>query len=382
MDIIWGCDTEDMDELVERIVEGAERLRRLIELLRSTSVAVEWTGPDATVHRERTDVVTTEATDLCGILREISEQLAEESAQQTRASQGGPSLAVDPFAAVRAEWPEVLFGGPKGSSGWNGEPGIGFRAPIDFKKVPPFPWPEGMGKPGPWIGGPFQRQDPIDPDRPLPEGEQFGLTDESLAHGEEWRRLLAKTNKYTALAQGALDAHGTVGDSLDRAESALVNSGHEEFVPVVDLARVPQDVSSLVVGEHSVLGDVSQGADRLLANADQTTTEVTEAVGDGDLTGALRAGERGVYRHQGIISDVAVDVTLPEIPAAAGDVAEHAAGAVEPISPDAAETLREAGERSDALNSSLKETTDRMTDAEQWYDARRRYMPMPWDPQG
>ncbi|MDN5685725.1 MAG: hypothetical protein L0G94_03445 [Brachybacterium sp.] len=382
MDIIWGCDTEDMDELAERIVEGVERLRRLIELLRGTSASVAWKGPDATAHRERTAVVTSEASDLCGILRDRSRQLHEESAQQTRASRGGRGLAVDPFAAVRAEWPDLLPGGPMQPPDLEGGPPIGFRAPIDVDEMPAFPWPEGMGKPGPWIGGPFQRQDPIDPTRPLPDGESFGLTDDSLAHGEDWRRLLLKSTTYSALAQGAMDAHDAIGDGLDRAESALVDSGHEEFVPLVDAARVPHDGSSLVLGENSVLHEVTHGADRLLGNVDQTTTEVTEAVGDGDLTGALRAGERGVYRHQGIVSDVAVDVALPDIPAAAGDVAEHAAGAVEPISPDAAEMLREAGERSDALSSSLQETTDRMTDAEQWYDARRRYMPMPWDPQG
>src|SRR5699024_4325361 len=129
----------------------------------------------------------------------------EESAQQTRASQDEHGLAVDPFVAVRAEWPEGLFGGSSSRPGTVGGPGIGFRAPIDLDQVPAFRWPEGMGEPGPWIGGPFQPRDPIDPTRPLPEGEEFGLSEESLSHGEAWRRLALKTNQYTGLAQRAMD---------------------------------------------------------------------------------------------------------------------------------------------------------------------------------
>lgn len=382
MDIIWGCDTEDMDELAERIVDGVERLRRLIELLRGTSAAVAWTGPDATAHRERTAVVTGEASDLCGILRDRSQQLHEESVQQTRASRAGRGLAVDPFEAVRAEWPDHLPGGPMRAPDLGGGTPIGFRAPIDFDKVPAFPWPAGTGKPAPWIGGPFQREDPIDPTRPLPDGAPFGLTEESLAHGERWRRLMMKSNQYTALAQGAMDAHDAVGDGLDRAESALVDSGHEEFVPVVDAVRVPHDVSSLVLGENSSLGQVTTGIDEVLANGHQTSTEVADALGNGDFSGAAQAGERGLYRHYGALTDIATANQLPHVPGVAADVAEHGADAIEPISPQAADGLREAGERADAFGDRFEGAVDHATDPERWYDARRRYMPMPWDPQG
>ena len=382
MDIIWGCDTEEMDELVERIVEGAERLRRLIELLRSSSATVAWTGPDASAHRERTAVVTGEASDLCGILRERSRQLHEESVQQTRASRAERGLAVDPFAAVRAEWPDHLPGGPMQPPDLEGGPPIGFRAPIDVDEMPAVPWPEGMGKPGPWVGGPFHPQEPIDPSRPLPEGEPFDLTEESLAHGEDWRRLLLKTTPYSALAQRAMDAHDAVGDGLDRAESALVDSGHEEFVPVVDAARVPHDVSSLVLGEDSSLGQVTTGIDQILANGHQTGTEVADALGEGDFSGAARAGERGIYRHYGALADIALANQLPHVPGVAADVAEHSASAIEPISPQAADGLREAGERAEAFGERFEGAVDRATDTERWYDARRRYMPMPWDPQG
>ena len=54
MDTFCGCDTETLDDLAERVREGALRLIQLIELLREAAEAVDWTGPDADAHRHRT----------------------------------------------------------------------------------------------------------------------------------------------------------------------------------------------------------------------------------------------------------------------------------------------------------------------------------------
>lgn len=381
MDTFCGCDIEDMDALAGRFLTGADRFDRLIERIRAASAAVSWSGPDAAAHRQATGIVTGTAADLCDMLRDRAEQLQEESTQQTFASQGEGGEGGDPAAAARARW-RALLTGPVGPQGPEDGPDIGFRAPIDFEDVPTVTWPEGMGSPGPWIGGPFMRQDPIDPTRPLPDGEEFGLTEESLAHGHEWRRLFFKTNPYTAAAQTLMDTHDLIGDGLDRAESALVDHGHEEFVPLVDLARVPHDVSSLVAGENSLIGDATEGIEQVLANGHQTSTEVADALGHGDVPGAMRAGERGIYRHQGSVADLVLASQLPHVPTVAADVAGHTADAVEPLSPAAAEGLRGVEERTDAFGTRFEDALDAATDPERFYDARRRYMPMPWDPQG
>ena len=54
MDTFCGCDTETLDDLAERVREGALRLIQLIELLREAAESVDWTGPDADAHRHRT----------------------------------------------------------------------------------------------------------------------------------------------------------------------------------------------------------------------------------------------------------------------------------------------------------------------------------------
>ena len=106
METIWGCDTVHMDEIAEKLAEKAEQLIELFRLLRSASDTVEWIGPDAEAHRARTHTVTTEGTDLCGILRDLSRQLEEESTQQTTASQVDSDT--NPLVAVRADITDLL----------------------------------------------------------------------------------------------------------------------------------------------------------------------------------------------------------------------------------------------------------------------------------
>ncbi|GAA1488332.1 hypothetical protein [Brachybacterium sacelli] len=381
MNTFCGCDTESLDALAERLLAGAERIGGAIERIRATSAAVAWFGPDAMVHQQATGAVAGEAADLCIELRGRAKQLQEESAQQTVASQSEGGAGEDPVAAAQATWLALLTG-PLRPTGPQDGPEIGFRAPFDVEDMPTVTWPEGLGAPGPWMGGPFSRQEPIDPSRSLPEGEEFGFTEEALAHGHDWRRTFYNTNRYTAAAQTLMDGHDLIGEGLDRAESALVDDGHEEFVPLVDLARVPHDVSSLVAGENSLVGDVTEGIEHVLANGHQTSTEVADALGHGDVLGAVRAGERGIYRHRGAVTEIALAGQGPHIPAVLADTTGHTADAIAPISPETAEGLRTVQERSEAVSTRLEGRLEAATDTEQWYDARRRYMPMPWDPQG
>ena len=64
------------------------------------------------------------------------------------------------------------------------------------------------------------------------------------------------------------------------------------------------------------------------------------------------------------------------------DLLGEGADAVRGISPEAAAALEsaEATVREDVEG--LTDFRETLTDGETWYDARRRYAPMPWDPQG
>lgn len=379
MDTLWGCVTEDMDELVERIVRNAERLRRLIELLRGTSGAVAWTGPDADVHRARTSAVTTEAADLCGVLRERAEQLQEESAQQTVASRADAGM--NPLERVRAEWPDLRPArspdGPNFPEFHPFQPG--FSHPIELENVPTlrdlidrFEVPDL----GPMIGGPFGPTR-----RPLPEGEEYDIPRDALDQGESLRRTAMRLNPYTAGAQMLMDLHSAKGGWLDSAESFLVDNGMDSFVPFVDMARIPHANSSLVVGEGSTIGQVTREIDVMMANASHTTGEVTDALGRGDLGGAVRAGERGVYRQYEGLAAIATASPIWNMPDTGGDIAGHAADVLEPISPFAAEQFRKGEEQSHALGEYVTSAREEALDSENWYDARRRAIPLPWDPQ-
>lgn len=379
MDTLWGCDTEDMDELVERIVRSAKRLRRLIEVLRGASVAVTWTGPDADAHRARTSAVTTAAADLCGVLRERAEQLQEESTQQTAASRADGGMG--PLERVRAEWPDLRPShspdGPDFPEFHPFQPG--FSHPIDVEKMPTlrdlideFEMPDL----GPMIGGPFGQTR-----RPLPEGEDHDIPRDALADGESLRRAALRFNPYTAGVQMLMDLHSSQEGMLDSTESTLVDNGLDSFVPVVDMARISHANSSLVVGEGSTIGQVTSEIDFLLANAGHTTGEVTDALGRGDIGGAVRAGERGAYRQYEGLAGIATASPIWNIPDTSGDIAGHAADALEPISPFAAEQLRKGEEQGHALGEYVTSARQEALDSENWYDARRRAVPLPWDPQ-
>ncbi|MGP9845616.1 hypothetical protein [Brachybacterium sp. 107] len=404
MDTIWGCDTVHMDEIAEKLVEKAEQLIELFRLLRSASDAAEWIGPDAEAHRARTGAVATEGTDLCGILRELSRQLDEESSQQTTASQA--DAGTNPLVAVRADITDLLpvplrdkvaganpFAGggsgdePATTSRWGlplspefrpfPEVDPGFRAPLPEKPswFPDITFPGGM----PGIGGPFASQDPFGR-HDLPEGEEYDLSQDALDNGTTVRQEVLGHVPGASEAQQLMGLHDLKGRFLDGAEETLVEHGYESLVPAVDLARVGQSGTSLLIGENSTIGQAADGLDMMVANAGQTTVEVSDAVGNGDLDAAIRAGERGIYRNFEGLGTIATASPLWELPDVGGDMAGHAADAIEPFSPASAEPLRSVEASAHDLGDQVTGVKDGLLDSERWYDARRSAAPLPWDP--
>ncbi|MFC7458508.1 hypothetical protein ACFQS2_15075 [Brachybacterium sp. GCM10030267] len=412
MNIFCGCDPETLDELAEKLVESAKRIIELIELLRTTSVTVAWAGPDADSHRGQVDAVAVTAGDVCAAIRDRAEMLREESAQQVSASEARSDRS-DPLRWARAEMPAGPGGG-SGGSGGNGGSGRGLPFPELFPRLSPPPWYEGLG---PTIGGPFQAEDPFElvpvlgaplppvvtggpgswspiggpmarePEQlrtsrdSLPEGEEFDLAPERLERAEEVRRGAFKMTKWSAGAQALMDLHSTVGDGLDLAESTLEDNGLGAFTPAVSLARIPHEISGVAVGENSVMGQVTGGVEHLVANADQTTREVADAIGDGDPAAAARAGERGMYRHFAGVAGIVTATPVPALTDAVDSSIGHAADIIEPVSPEAASRIREGQDAGRETLEPASQAWDEATDAETWYDLRRAVAPLPWDPQ-
>lgn len=402
MDTIWGCDPVHMDEIAEQVAEKAEQLIELFRLLRGTSDTVAWIGPDADAHRSRTRTVATEGTDLCGILRDLSRQLDEESSQQTAASRVDSD--VDPWVSVRADITDLLpaplqdkvagtnpfTGGgfdDRATTPWGlplsprfspfPEVDPGFRAPLNKE---PFDFPDisvPLGSPA--LGGPFARQEPKGR-QGLPEGEDYDLSQGALEIGKTVRQEVLGQVPGASEAQQMMGLHEQKGRFLDGAEKVFVDHGYENLVPAVDLARVGQSGASLFIGENSTIGQAADGLDMMVANAGQTTVEVSDAVGQGDLDAALRAGERGYYRHHEGLASIATASPLWNVPDVGGDMAGHAADAIDTISPEAAAPLRTVESHSHELGDRVTGFKDGMLDSENWYDARRRALPLPWDP--
>ena len=113
----------------------------------------------------------------------------------------------------------------------------------------------------------------------------------------------------------------------------------------------------------------------------QTGDEVFSAVGDGDLTGAIQASERGIYRHAGMSADLLTITPVPAIADTASDLIGTGADVTEPFNPEMAETLRSAEQAAKEYGQAWERGQERLTDPETYYDLRRTYFPAPWDPQ-
>ncbi|ATG52378.1 hypothetical protein CFK38_13250 [Brachybacterium vulturis] len=365
MNTFWGCETERLTELSTVVDARAERLRALIQQVALCTRITDWCGPDAEEHRRRTLDLVEFVIDLIERLRELGELLGQEAAEQDLCSQaeGSPARSGvgDPLG-VRATPPWILE---------------------DFDHLPDLSGPP-AGDPVPGIGVPIMAEDPFafPKHRPeLPDGEDFALDPEILAEAERQRKGLLGDVPIVGIAQTLMSGHEAIGEVYDRVETTLVDNGYGAFTPLVSLARVPHDLSGVMFGEKSVLGQVTSAVDRGLANVAQTGGEVLSEIGEGDAGGAVRALERGLFRNAGMSADLLTATAAPAIADTASDLIGTGADLTEPFSPGSAETLRTVEESLREVGQGWEQTQEELTDPEFYYDLRRTYAPMPWDPQ-
>lgn len=391
MNTFCGCDPETLTDLSSVFGERAGQLGALMVGVSGSAHAPAWFGPDAEDFRDRVDEMVEDAIRLVETFRELGELLGQESAQQTSCSQPdeGTGAREDPVRSTRTEWP----GAEKDVSPLMTEPGIRgwgpmIGGPIAMKDptslldhLPSRPDLEDLA---PLIGGPFVAPGPlrpIPPPQPVPDGEEFALDPEILADAQKDRRLGLGAIPLLGTVQMAMGIHDGIGRMLDTSEEILQDSGLGFATPVVSAARMPHTLTGIALGERSVAGQLVDGIDRQLANTVQTTGEVSDAIGHGEWGGAARAAERGFYRHVGVGADVLTATAVPAVVDAGSEIAGSAADVIEPLSPEAAAPLRGIEDTSREFLEDLEGGHDWLTDGERYYDLRRQYAPMPWDPQ-
>lgn len=386
MNTFWGCDTETMTELSGDFGTGADRMRTVLAAAAAAHRAATWFGPDAEEHRSLTEQLIEQARTLAEVLRRLGELLDRESAAQDICSavEGGAD-ATDPLR-VRAVLPFLggedlprLSGKPEG--GWGPLIGGPLQAEDPTTLADRLPALPDLGDLGPLIGGPLMHEPaPRFPaPAPVAPDEHYPLDPEHLAAGERLRRLGLRKVPVVGIVQGAMSAHEAIGGAFDGAERALQDHGLGAFTPLVDVARTPHTLSEPILGEGSVAGQIASGLDRSIANTLQTSGEVATALGEGDLAGAVRAGERGQYRSIDATADIIAATPLPALAQTASDVVGTGADLADLVSPGAGEPLRTVEGGLQRAHDDWQGFHDTVTDAEQLYDFRRQYAPMPWD---
>lgn len=388
MNTFWGSETEAVTELSAEFATSAGQLEAVITATARAVHAAAWFGPDAVDHRRRTDEVVDTVIRLAEKLRKLGTLLEQEATEQDVCSQPetAPGLAGDPLGVRMAPpWvPDPAVGFPplrgKGDMEWGPMIGGPFMHPDPPSLVDHLPDLEELW---PMIGGPFMRQDPspLPSTRPLPEGEEFALDPETLAEAQLDRKLGLGAIPVVGAVQTLMGVHSGMGKVFDRTEQNLEEVGLGAFTPAVSVMRLPHTLSSAILGSDSVPGQVISGIDQGLANVMQTSEEVSSAIGDGDLAGVVRAGERGMYRHAGAMADIFAATPVPALSRTASEVIGTGADLVEPLSPEAAAPLRAAEQASLEFGQAWQHGVDEITDPERYYDLRRQYLPTPWDPQ-
>lgn len=394
MNTFYGCDTAALDDLSATIGERAAQLRTVMEGTGQAAAAPAWFGPDGDVFRDEVDKLVERALGVFEWLRELGELLGAEAAEQSACSaadgeSGGgqgirPALGAELLRLVR----DLVRGPVSGLASGLKEgfeealPTLGrpFMAedPLTFSDRLP-----DLGKLGPLIGGPIMRPAPLHPvpaPGPLPEGESFDLDPEILADAQKDRRIGLGAVPFVGQFQMAMGVHDGVGRRLDGAEAFLEDSGLDVATPLVSTLRVPHALAGIALGERSVAGQMVDGIDRQLANPSQVTSDVSDAIGDGDLGGVIRAAERGVYRHVDANADILTATAVPAVADAGSEIAGSTADVIEPLSPAAAAPLREVEDASRQFVEGLEGGHDWLTDGERYYDLRRQHVPLPWDP--
>ena len=393
MNTFWGSETEAVTELSAEFATGAAQLEAVITAAARAVHTAAWFGPDATDHRRRTAEVVDTVVRLVERLRKLGELLEQEAAEQDFCSQPetAPGPAGDPLGVrMTPPWiPDPAVGPPllrgTGDTEWGPMIGGPFMHPDPLRFVDRLPRLPDLEDLRPMIGGPFMHQDPlrtIPAPRPLPEGEEFALDPEILAEAQLDRKLGLGAIPVVGAVQTLMGVHSGMGQFFDRTEQNLEESGLGALTPAVSMVQLPHTISSAILGSDSVPGQMISGIDQGLANAMQTSEEVSSAIGDGDLAGIVRAGERGMYRHAGAMADILAATPVPALSRTASELIGTGADLVEPLSPEAAAPLRTAEQSTLELGQTWQHSVDAITESERYYDLRRQYLPTPWDPQG
>ncbi|MGY5763662.1 hypothetical protein ACXET9_00500 [Brachybacterium sp. DNPG3] len=440
MDEIWGCDTDDMLALADRFIEAAERLRRLIELLRSSSTAVAWEGPDADAHRETARSVLADLEGIGAAVGDHGEALDGEAAAQDDASaaeSGGLGTGRAGLGAgaaspsLRTELPDWHpLSGRTGETGPAPAPGLGSGGAggsgVGTTDVPTGgveSWGPAIGGPmgpaagghgagtageptggsvdwGPMIGGPmgptiggtgYGSIDPVGtvktlgeglarmPRYPVPDGGEYRIDPEQLQLAEQRRRTIAAHIPGVSTVQQAIGLHDLQHATLDEIEGNARAAGMTAALPAVGAGRISLALSEPVIGERSMARQLLTSVDEEIANYQQTGQEVSEAIGDRDAGAAIGAIERGGYRHIGVLADRVTANGIPSTFDAAGGAVGGVGDIVEPFSPEAAESLRGTEDRLVGYGDRVEGFIDDVTDTEQLYALRREYIRTPWD---
>lgn len=388
MNTFWGCEPEALTDLSTVFADGGDRIRLLRERILETMHATTWQGPDAESHRQRTAEVARTMAHLLEAVRRLSEQLAQEAEAQTICSsvQGAPTLTRDPLGIwATPPWvrdpvplPPLTGGATQEWGPWIGGP-FAVKDPVALAEgLPEMPALRDLL---PWVGGPISAQDPrpIPRPTPVPDTGELDVDPELLAEAQQTRRIALGAFPVVGTAQFAMGIHAEAGRFLDHGEQQLEQAGLGFLTPAVSLARVPHAVTGVAVGEDSVLGQVTSGVDTSIASAMQTRDEVSTAIGEGDLAGVMRAGEKGLFRQAGISADI---LTATPFAAATNTLAEAVgagADAIEIVSPEAAAPLREAEQLPRQVGEAWETDRENLIDPERFYGMRRQYLPMPWD---
>lgn len=402
MNTFWGCDTETMTVLGALFDERAGTLETLAEQIATDARLVDWIGPDAEDHRLDTDEVVETAVSLIERIRRLGELLGDEAEDQDRASSPvagdvyGASMrggAGGPLSGILATPPRgpLLDGGPsrpleEKEPWWRtpvGGPGLAMdpaAATKAFRKLVDLVDPETIG---PIIGGPLVA--PWAPHRPpvegpLPEGESFDLDPETLRSAAEQRSMVTGALPMVGMVESVMELQQSTEGRAERWEQGLVDAGLEELTPLTDVVGISDASLGAFLGRDSQAGQIFGGLDRMWANAEQTSGEAFSALLDGDPAAAARAVERGGFRHADALADVVTASPIPPLSSASADIADTVADRVEVVSPEAAESLRDGASTVRETGERFQQFQDEITAGETWYDRRRRYVRLPWDP--
>lgn len=386
MNTFWGCEPEALTDLSTVFADGGDRIRLLRERILETMHATTWEGPDAQVHRQRTADAAATMTHLLEALRRFSEQLCQEAEAQTVCSsaEGAPShdplgiWATPPWVRDPVPLPPLTGGATQGWGPMIGGP-FAHRDPVALAEgLPELP---DLGDLGPWIGGPLAAQDPrtIPRPTPVPDTGELDVDPALLTEAQQSRRLALGAIPVVGTAQMAMGLHAEYDSFLDRGEQDLEQAGLGFLAPAVSVARIPHTVAGIAVGEDSVLGQATSGVDASIASAVQTREEISAAIGEGDVAGAVSAAEKGLFRQAGVSADILTATPFAAVSETLADGLGAGAHVVEAVAPGAAAPLREAEQVTRQVGETWEADRESLLDPERYYGLRREHLPMPWD---